>query len=177
MHGGLQGACALHEHAADCLCCLLSGASLVLQRGLYSQPSDVNGQQLMVPAQHSRHLPRRLGSRPASAAGCAAASAGPARTRGSNGSNAGGLGQKQQSARFPGVLQLAAVDAGAATDQQFQAHSPKGSFLQHVAAGGSSQGVQQQGLIPAAGSQPTTPRVIDGTPRAGAAAIPAPWLT
>jgi hypothetical protein len=68
----------------------------------------------MVPAQHSKHLPRRLGSRPASAGGYVAGNAGPAHTRSSNGSNAGALGQKQQSARVPGMLQLGPVDAGAA---------------------------------------------------------------
>jgi hypothetical protein len=148
------------------------------QRGLYSQPSDANGQQLMVPAQDSKILPRRLGSRPASAGGYVAASAGPARrvAQSSNGGNLGALGQKQQSVRSPGMLQQGAVDAGAAADQQGLGQNPKRSMVQCAAADAGSQGMQQHGLISAVGSQPTTPKVIDNALKAGAAAIPAPWL-
>lgn len=80
------------------------------------------------------------------------------------------------------MLQVAGLDSGAPQDQQGVLEANKGSLAVQVAAAGGlhdgqdQQQQQGQGLIPAAMSQPTTPRVIDGTPRGGAAAVAAPWL-
>lgn len=165
------------------------------QRGLYNQASDAAGQlQLMVPAHpKGRHLPRRLGSsRPGSGSGHGPAAPGTG-SSGRSSSDAGvPLGRKLQLlAARPGVLQVGGVDAGALHCQHgsLQQQDQKGGLTLQVSAAGilqqqDGQGPQQeqqqqsQALIAAApqvASQPTTPRVIDGTPKAGAAAAAAPW--
>lgn len=159
------------------------------QRGLYNQASDAAGQlQLMVPAHPtSRHLPRRLGSsRPGSGSGHGSAPG--TGSSGSSSSDAGvPSGRNSQLAARPGVLQIGGVDAGALHCQRGSLQQQKGGLTLQVSAAGDlqqdGQGPQQeqqqsQALIaaaPQAASQPTTPRVIDGTPKAGAAAAAAPW--
>lgn len=143
-----------------CVCCLLAARLLLLavclQRGLYSQPTDPNGQNLMVPAQAARKLPRRLGSRPAAfdssssptsiAAPAAGAAAAAAQTTSSGGSRPGALTAQQ----------------GLTGQQAKQLQQQQGSS-------------SDQAFIPAGvASQPGTPRVIDGPARPGSA-VAAPW--
>lgn len=159
------------------------------QRGLYNQASDAAGQlQLMVPAHpKGRHLPRRLGSsRPGTGSGHGPAP-GPS-SSGSSSSDAGvPSGRTLQLPAHPGVLWVGGVDAVALHRQQGSLQQPKGGLTLQVSAAGDLQqdghGPQQeqqqsQALIaaaPQAASQPTMPRVIDGTPKACAAAAAAPW--
>jgi hypothetical protein len=132
----------------------------------------------MVPAHpKNRHLPRRLGSsRPRSGSGHLQGSA-PGSTGGS-GSSSNAAGQKSQLSARPGVLQVGGVDAGALHCQQGSLQQQKVGLSLQVPADVDLQQEQQQGQVleaAAVASQPTTPRVIDGTPKAGAAAAAAPW--